>query len=390
MFPVIPFQTKDPQIVRYVFTGNREKTHLWSCLHFTGISVFNNFVPKSRIRRLFHFWFPIFLHSALLNSIFVLIMGYQTGVWRIDVITACAFVNILSVSLWHSMYFKRKLLTDLVSHMNEVCSSHVSFRVKNIEAMTTNGVLFLYTITPIAFALLCVSSISERSQDILWTYGYKFEDLSSYFRVLCFFNVNMYVSLQVIFPGLLTCIYCTLCHRISKLLSCYKYKLMKVFNGSLIMPSKLLVNQYFAILNIVDLLQNIFTEPIFLLILMNFLHMFSMLGYFISFFKYQFTVVVIGEVVIVVATTTLSTIVIIIFASKITDTNRSIKQMFQRYKESRILVSHQRNEEVFQLAIERENVLLSACDVVFFRKSLILSIFGALLTYSLLIFQIIK
>ncbi|GFY60342.1 uncharacterized protein TNIN_196021 [Trichonephila inaurata madagascariensis] len=390
MFPLIPSQAENSKIVCPVFTGNQEKTYLWSCLHFTGISVFNNFVPKSRIRRLFHFWFPIFLHIALLNSVFVLITGYQTGMWRIDVMIACAFVNILSVSLWHSIHFKRKLLTNLVSQMNEVCSSQTSFHVKNIEAITTNGVLFLYAITPTALALLCVSSISERSQDIIWTYGYKLEDLSSYFRVLCFFNVNVYVSLQVIFPGLLTCMYCTLCHRISKLLSCYKYKLMKVFNGSLTMPSKLLVSQYFAILHVVDLLQNLFTEPIFLLILMNFLHMFSMLGYFISFFKHQFTIVVIGEVVIVVATTTLSTVVIIIFASKITATNQSIKKMFQRYKESRILASYKGDGAVFQLAIERENVLLSACDVVFFRKSLILSIFGALLTYSLLIFQIIK
>ncbi|GFY42261.1 hypothetical protein TNIN_170261 [Trichonephila inaurata madagascariensis] len=82
------------------------------------------------------------------------------------------------------------------------------------------------------------------------------------------------------------------------------------------MPSKLLVSQYFAILHVVDLLQKIFSEPIFMLILMNFLHMFSMLSYFISFFKHQFTVVVIGEVVVVIATATLSTVVIIIFASK--------------------------------------------------------------------------
>ncbi|GFQ95925.1 uncharacterized protein TNCT_374481 [Trichonephila clavata] len=389
MSPVAVSLTEYPQIMLHGFK-NQEKTQLWACLHFTGIFLFDNFAVKSRIQRLFYFWFPIFLHAALLNSMYILIMGYQTGVWRIDIIIACIFVNILSVSLWYLIYFKRKLLTDLIAQMNEVCSSHINFHVKKIEVLATNVVLFAYTITPTAFALLCVSSISERSQDIFWTYGYKFKDISSYFRVLCFFNVNMYASLQVIFPGLITCMYCTLCHRISKLLSCYKYKLLKVVNGSLTMPSKLLVSQYFAILNIVDLLQKIFSEPIFLLILMNFLHMFSMLSYFISFFRHQFTVVVIGEVVVVIATTTLSTVVIVIFASKVTATNQSIKQMFQRYKESRVLASYKRDEEVFQIAIERENVLLSACDVVFFRKSLILSMFGALLTYSLLIFQIIK
>ncbi|GFY42257.1 uncharacterized protein TNIN_170221 [Trichonephila inaurata madagascariensis] len=138
------------------------------------------------------------------------------------------------------------------------------------------------------------------------------------------------------------------------------------------MPSRLLVSQYFTILNIVDMLQKIFSEPIFVMILMNFLHMFSMLSYFISFFKHQFTVVVIGEVVVVIATATLSTVVIIIFASRMTDTNQSIKKMFQTYKESRILASYKGDGVVFELAIERENVLLSACDTVSFRKSLIL------------------
>ncbi|GFT05882.1 uncharacterized protein NPIL_335311 [Nephila pilipes] len=394
MLSMAPFKTENPKIVHIVSLDTYEKTHLWSYLHFTGISIFNNFSNqvdcRSRIQRLFHFWFPVFLHAAFLNSMAVLITGYQSGAWRIDVITACSSVNILSVSLWYLMYFKRRLLFEFVAKMHEVYSSHpYGFQVKDVEVMATDVVLIIYTITPTAFALLCISSISEESHDILWTYGYKFEDLSSYFRLLCFANVNIYESLQIIFPGLVTCTYCTLCHRLGRLLTCYKYKLMKVVHGSQRMPSKQLVNQFFAILSAVEMLQKIFSEPIFLLILMNFLHMFSMLGYFISFFKHHFTVIVIGEITVVVATTTLSTIVIIIFASKITATIQCIKQIFQRYKENRVLASHH-EDEVIQLAVERENILLSACDIVFFRKSLILSIFGALLTYSLLIFQIIK
>ncbi|GIY17525.1 uncharacterized protein CEXT_545851 [Caerostris extrusa] len=235
-----------------------------------------------------------------------------------------------------------------------------------METIAINGALLVYSVTPTAFSLLVANSVIEKSKDAFWTFGYKPEDILCG-KILLFVSVNAYESLQIIFPGLLTCMYCTLCYKLSKFLVCFKRKSIEVVGGSSRrLPLKQLVNQYFMILNTVELLQKIFSEPIFLLILMFSLHMFSMVGYLMPFFKYEFTIVNIVEMVVITMTNTLSTVAIIIFASKITANIQKVKQMFQRYKENMILESHGNADPVIQLVIDRENIELSACNIIIF------------------------
>ncbi|GFY63316.1 uncharacterized protein TNIN_471301 [Trichonephila inaurata madagascariensis] len=320
----------------------------------------------------------------------VLIIGYQSGSWRIDLILSCGFVNILSVILWYSIYFKRRSLSKLVAKMKELYTLEGTFSVGDFEASCTNIGLLIYTLTPTLFAFVYVSAFTEGSKDNLWAYGYELKDFSVFFKILLFVNVNMYESLQIIFPGILTCTYCTICYRLSKFLVRHNKKILNISQNPRFISSAHLVKEYFAILDTVDLVQKIFSEPIFLLVMMHFVHMFSMMAYYLSFTADQFSVVIITESIIVSSTTALSTIIIIIYASKIAIKMKIVQNTYRRCKENCILNSQYKYDIIIQLAIDRELQELSACDVVFFQKSLILSLAGALLTYGLLIFQIVK
>ncbi|GFQ99677.1 uncharacterized protein TNCT_614671 [Trichonephila clavata] len=320
----------------------------------------------------------------------VLIIGYQSGNWRIDLILSCGFVNILSVILWYSVYFKRRSLSKLVTKMEELYTLEGSSSVGDFEASCTNIGLFTYTLTPTLFAFVYVSAFTEGRKDNLWAYGYELKDFSVIFKMLLFVNVNMYESLQIIFPGILTCTYCTVCYRLSKLLVRHNKKVLNISQTLHFMSSTHLVKEYFTILDVVDLVQKIFSEPVFLLVMMHSVHMFSMMAYYLSFTADQFSVVIITESIIVSSTTALSTIIIIIYASKVVMKMKIVQNTYRRCKESFILNSKYKYDINIQLAIDRKLQDLSACDVVIFQKSLILSLAGALLTYGLLIFQIVK
>ncbi|GBN80059.1 hypothetical protein AVEN_11023-1 [Araneus ventricosus] len=363
------------------------KTFLWSYLGFTGISVRGDFSKRSCIYESFRFWFPFVIHVSLLSSLVQIVFGYMSGMWSINVIIASASGNILSVVLWHVLYHKRKPLREFLVKVQELNCSLLHSYEKHIEAVLINLSLLCNTAIPIAFALLCICSSSTESRDTFWTYGYKMEDLSTLTKSCIFVAIIAYNSLKI-FPGILTCIYCVLCIRLSKLLISYNEKLVKIAEGSLHSSPKRLVNQYFEILSTVELLQIIFSEPLFVLILRHFLHLFATLAYVMPFLKQQFTTVIIGEITVIVLTTCLSTIAIMIFASKITDNIQNVKHSFQRYKEKMVLEHEGKDEKIIQLAIDRDYVQPSACNTIILRKRFILSIFGALLTYSIIIFQI--
>lgn len=365
-----------------------ENSYLWTYLVHSGITVSGNFPKRSCIRKSIRVWFPTFLHIALLLSLIQLILGYMSGMWNINVIVAAASGNILSVVLWHMMYHKRNHLHEFLVKVQEQSYLHFYSNTKDIEAVLINWTLLLNTTIPFAFALLCIFSASMEANDEFWSFGLKLGDLSILNKILIFAAITSYNSIKIIFPGLLTCIYCALCNRLSKLLNFYHQKLLNNAHGLLESPAKILVKQYFEILSSVELLQNIFSEPLFVLILRNFLHMFSTLAYFMPFLKNQFTTIIIGEMTMMTLTTCLPTMAIMIFAEKTTNSIRNVKQAFRRYKEKIVFEQEGANEEILQLAIDREYIQLSACDTIVFRRRFILSMFGALLTYTLIIFQI--
>ncbi|KAG8183275.1 hypothetical protein JTE90_006469 [Oedothorax gibbosus] len=136
-----------------------------------------------------------------------------------------------------------------------------------------------------------------------------------------------------------------------------------------------------------ELLQRTFSKPIFLLVSMHVIHMFTLLAYFLTFTKDQFTGVVLGDSVVIMSTSSLSICAVVLFAARIPESMQEVKQRHQRFLENIVLKSSQR-DEVIQLVIDREVVVMSAGGFVQFQKSFILSVFGALLTYGLLILQL--
>ncbi|KAG8183274.1 hypothetical protein JTE90_006468 [Oedothorax gibbosus] len=360
-----------------------EKTWIMKYLYYTGILISTMETKIGIYYQYCRFWFPALVHIALLANTALLTIESFSGVYGMHVVVACECVNILSVALWHCTYRVKHELIEMLVKLQKICSLTLGFRLGKIEVLVTNAALVIFSITPTAFSLMFLCFERDTSTDTFWTFGYKLGYFNHWGKLIIFVNVNLYVSLQVVFPGLVTCVYCSCCHRFSKLITCCNNNLEIKVEACI----KQKVSQYIEILNGIELLQRTFSKPIFLLVSMHVIHMFALLAYFLTFTKDQFTGVVIGESVVITSTSSLSICAVVLFAARIPESIHEVKQRYQLFQENMVFKSSQR-DEIIQLAIDREVVVMSAGGFVQFQKSFILSVFGALLTYGLLILQL--
>lgn len=369
----------------------KEKTWILKYLYYTGIPIFST-QRDSHIYRCYfiYCWFPILMHIALVINTTLLILETFTDVYGLKIVFSCVCFNFLSVAVWHYIYQVKDKLVELFETLQQLCSLNLEFSVGRFEVLITNGVLLTFSLIPTIFSVTSLYLISDSPIDTFWIFGYKLEHFFPWGKLLLFVNVNLYISLQVVFPGLVTSVYCSHCHRFSKLIIYCSKNLERKDEETHNVFIKQKVSQYLEILAGIESMQNTFSRPMFLLVLMHLLHMFTLLAYLISFTNEQFTYLVIGESIVIMTTSFLSLCAVVLFASKIPDNIQKVRQMYQRYQENAVLKLSQKRNEVAQLAIDREVIVMSASDVVYFKKSFILSVIGALLTYGLLILQFHK
>lgn len=329
--------------------------------------------------------FPLLIHIALITNIVLLITSISTGNWDIKIALACASTNVFSVASWYSMKSNSNklhlVLQDITTLTREVDTAFAVIVVKLTLA--------LFLTTPIAYAVVCAGYYNNSSFPSFWLYGFTVQSMHPYGIVLLFFNVFLYISLQALFPGLCACAYCFLCYAIYKCLKKCELTLINVKSTFADIVWKTFVTQYFSVLSVAEVLNSCFSVPIFLIILMHVLHMFSLLASLLTYTKEQFSVPFICEALIILVTSVFSTLSIVIFASLVPDQACKLRRRWKRILEETVLEKDQ-TDLVIQLAVDREIIPMTACDVVTLQKRFILPLFGALLTYGFLIMQINK
>lgn len=322
------------------------------------------------------------MHIALITNIVLLITSISTGNWDIKIALACASTNIFSVASWYSMKSNSDklhlVLLEITAITREIDTASAHIFVKSTLA--------LFLTTPIVYAVVCAAYYNNTSFPSFWVYGSAVQSMHPYGIVLLFFNVFFYISLQALFPGLCACAYCFLCYSIYKCLKKYELTIKSTFAD---IVWKAFVTQYFNVLSTAEMLNSCFSIPIFHILLMHVLHMFSLLASLLTYTKEQFSIAFICEALIILVTSVPSTLFIIIFASLVSDQAGKLRRRCKRILEE-IVMENNTTDLIIQLAVDREIIPMTACNVVTLQKRFILPLFGALLTYGFLVMQINK
>lgn len=351
---------------------------LWKCFQITGMHIDG---ISGILKRFKAYWFPFCMHSALIINISLLSASVIKGNLNLKIILACASTNVLSVASWHCMNKNRFKLKTLINNLISLEDSGIKF-----GNIAVTSVLAVYCAIPSIYAIICTVYFRNSPDSSFWLYSSSGINMDPCRIILLFVNANFYISLQVLFPGLYACAYCFLSYAIYKWLKRCE-STMK--SAEVSMSSKTLVQEYFAALETAELLERCFSASAFLIILMHVLHMFSLFATLLTYERHQFTVPAVSEAVVIFLTSVCSTLAIILFASLIPDQGNALKNRWRRYTERQVLEDG-RVDAVAKLASDREIVALTACDVIVLKKRFVLSIFGALLTYGILVIQINK
>lgn len=326
--------------------------------------------------------FSLFMHIALITNIILLITSISTGNWDIKIALACASTNIFSAASWYSMKSNSDKLHLVLQEITTI-TREIDITFAQIVVKLS---LAVFLAIPIVYAVVCAAYYSDTSFPSFWLYGSTVQSMHPYGIVLLFFNVFFYISLQTLFPGLCACAYCFLCYAVYKCLKKCELTIKSTFAD---IVWKIFVTQYFSVLSAAEMLNSCFSVPIFLIILMHVLHMFSLLASFLTYKKEQFSIPFICEALIILVTSVPSTLFIIIFASLVSDQAGKLRRRCKRILEE-IVLEKNTTDLIIQLAVDRDIIPMTACNVVTLQKRLILPLFGALLTYGFLVMQINK
>ncbi|KAF8767244.1 hypothetical protein HNY73_020228 [Argiope bruennichi] len=286
--------------------------------------------------------------------------------------------------LWYSILHQQKNLKLLI-RSSCICTKHY-INSPNKYCKRFVGLLILaFHLLPIFLAALQPHLYDEKVTTF-WAFGYKFEERKYNVASCCIGEYIQYVVFLQFF-----CIvflsYCLLIRRYGIQLTQFHLSLKSTDYNVLIQNAVEVLNDYKKLEENIRLLKQVLSMPLFLILLNSCLNLYGGLAFFlkaekVDVFAIQFTIF---SLIGIVAITTL-----IFYSSKILEVIQEIKVTAGHIIEKHQLNIPRGGKETFSLnRLEKKNVIfLSACGMVDLKRSLILSIIGALFTYGLLIINL--
>ncbi|KAF8767243.1 hypothetical protein HNY73_020227 [Argiope bruennichi] len=245
--------------------------------------------------------------------------------------------------------------------------------------------ILIFHLLPIFLAALQPHLYDEK-ETTFWAFGYKFEerkyDVASW-------SIGEYIQYAVFleFFCIVTLSGCLLIRHCGIQLTLFHLSLKSMDYNVLIQNALEVLNDYKKLEENIRLLKQVSSMPLFLILLNCCLNLYGGLAYFlkggiVDFLAIQYAIF---SLMGILAMTTL-----ILYSSIIPEIIQEIKETSGHLIEKHQLNIPRRGKETFFLKrLEKKNVIfLSAGGMVDLKKSLILSIIGALFTYGLLIINL--
>lgn len=362
---------------------------------WAGINISEKAKTRNLVRHVLSFLFPVLMHLAYIDY---LIMSYKNlkRMWHeYQVVISYVTSNTLSLCLWHILYSRRKKLKTFLVKLASV--SDVILVNKPRKKKLTNFAIFsVIVFLPIFYSCLTVFLINHNDKDHyhrFFTYGKTVENFTFTVNAYLFVKTLFSEMLDPVFTSIVTILYCTLCHRCHLLISACKRKL-QALNRTRSNPRLLLelTRDYAKTIEMLELLQNVFSLPTFLLVVVDSTSSFTTLASVLLYSSEERTALITAENVFVFANSALLLAATIGFAGQIPITMNEISSRSQRLYDTALWESNNgardRIEVLLLDVIQRKKVfVLSGCDIIVFTRGAILTALGTLFTYGLLIIQ---
>lgn len=302
-------------------------------------------------------------------------------------IAASYFLSLFGLfTLWYFVLHQKKKLkgllrsillhqTKFTSDQNKICMGFLK------PCYCINGSV------PVFLAILEVwLTFEDECPTEFYTYSYKFE--SPIFRKTArFVGVYVYFAVLVEFLFGIIISVCDLMKFCGQYLLIFSNYLECMNSKTLFKKHVSIQNDYNVIENNINILKEILSKPLLLILSCCYLHLFGVLTFGLN--ETASTCIII-ELVASAFLGITGIYLLIIHSSRIPDRMSQIKAMASHIIEKYQLSVFNKERVYFTLnRIEKKDIVyLSACGLVEFRKNILLTAFGTLFTYGLLVLKL--
>lgn len=370
-------------------------------LDVTGIYLKTNFYKYSRRHNLKRFicsstGILVFVVCFSFIASEVLFCGVTKFVSSSVVICMVSTLS-LSLLLWIVMLRKRKQFSNLIDNSGIICELIRGNIDTKLKLRTRIGCFYVF-FTPILASLCCVFSI-QNDDDYFYLhcylFGHQLETTNYYYwkSIILLFFLVIESYMQLFLPNLVTILIFFLCEHLSDVIKTFVNKCKteswcEYCSGEA--KSMRMLRFYKKIKRNFDLMHDLTSLPIFIVLSQKFLTLFFTLTVILSSKKKKVLIQLIqGSFLAINAL--LSIILLIVAGSRIKESHSKVRSLLLEISEFR---DHNGGSSrcgllpLLKSFVEKEDMIMTAAGMIPLTKSLFLKTAAALVTYGVLIVQL--
>ncbi|GFS87961.1 uncharacterized protein NPIL_359991 [Nephila pilipes] len=292
---------------------------------------------------------------------------------RIAVYLSCPIVSVL---VWFEMRCKRKLITSLLQNAPVVNSSFYE--------KVLNFAVFINYFMSLLVPTILTSTVSNPKSLTFFTYGYELKNICI-LRVIAILKDSLYYMLYPCVPNVVAIFYIYLCWRCSVDLNNLVKDIAQYTPEEFEQSKQLdILKKKAKICRDLQSIQTLFSVPMFLILVANFLMCSSVLGGVLIKVKFAeddmiFIVYFVNAILCVITALWMAGSVPVVLSR--------FKETFFQTTHERLLYYHVTEKELhLKMDLFNESdFVLTGCNILPFRRSTILTVIGTLLTYTVLV-----
>ncbi|GIY19571.1 uncharacterized protein CDAR_273911 [Caerostris darwini] len=292
----------------------------------------------------------------------------------------------LSCVLWYVLFQRRRTLKEVAKKLGAHSrNTHLApfnrSRLLNSITAAFLSVTLGYLVTVVYYL-----QTSRESVDNVWNFGY---EMSYNFWGLCvrFLQVSCYNLQVLVFPGLASF------HMSAMYLSCadsllsYRRKLEVICKKEISLPC---VMEYSKLVDLVREFGDVLSAPASVVLVLHLLLMFNSLASFFLLSEAALMPTFMLENLTCLFCSAWCLLLIAASASEVHVRAGALSTVLGELHEREVVLSRRPSRRValVKAMADKEAPLMSACDVVYFRRRYILSVLGGFFTYALLFINI--
>ncbi|GIY51976.1 uncharacterized protein CDAR_251781 [Caerostris darwini] len=294
---------------------------------------------------------------------------------------AYALIYALSTVAWYAVRSKRKQLTKLLHELQEISLP--------IHGKKIIFLLIILCCMHISFSI--TTSISAFKYEVaLYGYGHNLRDTYVY-KLLIIIKILLYTLVFPTFLNIVALLYCLICLRIRELMKKLTRELTQCSTETFVILKRAeILKRKSSIDDILDVIQDIFSLPTFIIVVANLLNCFSVLSEYLD----NYSMLLSGGISKMIECTLYTVnslgclIAVLWIAGDIPVEECKFKRTLQKKINTRLLFAG--NSEKFKsekLLLLKQDFVFTGLDILSYRRSSIFTLFGALMTYTVLIIK---